>query len=64
MTDPIYVDDAEPVATVEAFIAANKIDDNFRPLARLLRRYARRLVTEPEPEEPEVPEEPEENGAE
>jgi hypothetical protein len=58
MTNPIYVEPADPVAAVEAFIAANKIDDNFRPLARLLRRYARRLVTEPvvEPEAPESPE--------
>jgi hypothetical protein len=42
---PIYVTAADPVAEVEAFIVAFKIDANFRPLARLLRRYARYLVT-------------------
>jgi hypothetical protein len=58
MTRPVYVaDSADPVAEVEAFIAKFGIDDNFRPLARLLRRFSRRLVVVPAAPVVEPPEE-------
>lgn len=44
MSKPLYVAQADPVADVEAFITKYAIDDNFRPLARMLRRFARQLV--------------------
>ena len=40
----IYVDSEDPTADVEQFIADYKIDDNFKPLARLLRRFAKGLA--------------------
>ena len=44
MTKPVYVDSNGPAAEVEAFITKFKIDDEFKPLARLLRRFSRKLV--------------------
>lgn len=44
MSDKIYVDEADPVGNVEAFITKYQIDANFRPLARLLRRFTKRVV--------------------
>ena len=43
---PIYVDSADPVEEVEAFITKFQVDDNFRPLARLLRRFSRNVVSD------------------
>lgn len=46
MSKPIYVNSANPQTAVESFIADYKVDENFRPLSRLLRRYARNLVSD------------------
>lgn len=43
---PIYVDSTDPAGDVETFIEKFLIDENFKPLSRLLRRYSKRLVSE------------------
>ena len=42
----VYVNSADPVAEVKAFVTKFKIAENWKPLERMLERYAKRLVAQ------------------
>ena len=45
MRTPVYVNTPTPVEELTAFMTRFRVDENFRPLSRLLRRYFRGVDT-------------------